>query len=160
MKFVKHLHSLLYNDIIRRKKVTPFIIFIFFLLSFFIARMIVYLFPKLNLFIFKYHIHHFYYGIALLVISNWVALVSDDRVLKRISAALFGVGLGLIADEIGIIITCGTAGIGCNPLQLYWSRISYDIVIYIVLIFLNIIFLGPFWYRFHKRITNLFRRKQ
>ena len=42
---IKDLKSLLYEDIIRRNKLTPFIIFVSFLVSFGLSRLIVILFP-------------------------------------------------------------------------------------------------------------------
>jgi hypothetical protein len=161
-RWIKDLKSLWIMDIIKRKKETPFIIFTFFLLSFLLSRLIVYFLPGFNIadyFVGKYHIHHFFYGIALIVVSNWVVFVTDSIPLKRISAGIFGFGLGLIADEIGIFLACGTSGMMCDPDKLYWARINYDAVMYIALILLMIIYFQPMWYHFHTRVSRFFKRK-
>ena len=139
-KWIKDLKQLWIGDIIRRQKVTPFIIFTFFLLSFMISRIIVYMFPGFNIanyFVGKYHIHHFFYGLMMVIVSNWIAFVSDSKRLRRIAAGIFGFGLGLIADEIGIFLVCGTAGLPCDPSKLYSSRMNYDAVMFIALLLLT-----------------------
>lgn len=160
-KWVRDLRELWFMDIIRREKLTPFIIFTFFLLSFVVSRMVVYILPGFNIsnyFGGKYHIHHFFYGIGLVILSNWVVLVTDSDMLKRISAGVFGAGLGLIADEIGIFLVCGTSGLECDPAALYWSRINYDAVMIIALLLLMAIYFQPVWYHFHTRIERFYRQ--
>ena len=74
VKWIAELHTLLYKDIIRRQMVTPFIIFAAFLITFGVARLIVYLLPGFNIanyFSGTYHIHHFFFGIGLVILSNW-----------------------------------------------------------------------------------------
>ncbi len=155
LKFFKDFKSLVYQDILRRKKATPFIILISFIISFITARLIVTLFPDLNLIINQYHIHHFYYGIGLLIISNLISLVSDKIKLIRFASVLCGMGMGLIADEVGLLLTCSSSGFECN----YWARQSYDIVVIVSLIFLNFIYFFPFWLRFGTRIKKFFGKR-
>ncbi|MBS3133612.1 hypothetical protein J4214_00080 [Candidatus Woesearchaeota archaeon] len=140
IKILKDFNSLLYQDIIRRNKMTPFIIFAFFLLSFSTARIISVNFPTLNIFVGDYHIHHFYYGFALLIISNWIALVTNKSSMFKLAAGIFGFGLGLIVDEIGLLLTCGTSGLNCD----YRARISYDTFMIIIFIFLAVLYSEPF----------------
>ena len=148
---LRDLKSLLHQDIIKRNKVTPFIISIFFLISFSLSRAVVMIFPELHLFIKQYHIHHFYYGIALLFLSNWVALVSDKRSMHRIAAGLTGVGLGLIIDEVGLLLTCSSPTLICD----YWHRITYDVVAWFMGLFFLIIYFDPFWTLFKKKLNKL-----
>ena len=148
---VRDLRSLLYEDIIKRNKLTPFIIFVFFLISFGLSRLIVIIFPEINLFIKQYHIHHFYYGIILLFASNWISLVSDRPNLHNIAAGFTGFGLGLIVDEIGLLLTCSSPGFVCN----YWHRLTYDVVIGFVGLFFVIIYFEPFWKFFKRKIKKL-----
>ncbi len=167
IKLIRDLKHLWILDIIKRKKVTPFIIFVFFMLAFFISRILVIYFPGFNIlgfgFIDTYHIHHYYIGIAMVLLAGWVVFVTDSQRLKRISAAIYGFGFGLIIDEIGLLLTCGTAGLQCD----YWSRITYDIVTYVIVGFLIIIYFGPFWKVFHNiiikrihKITRIFSFKK
>jgi hypothetical protein len=138
---LKDVRSVLYGDIIRRNKQTPFIIFISFLLSFAAARAVVVYGPEwLRLFIREYHIHHFYYGFALLAVANWIALTTDRPHMERFAAVLFGVGLGLFIDEFGLLLTCTTPAKDCD----YWARQSYDVFMFIAALFLAILYSGPF----------------
>lgn len=145
--FRNDFKDLSYKHILAERDIKPFLVFAAFLISFFISRFIVSIFPTLNLIIFEYHIHHFYYGLILLIISNYIALMAHHEHLLRIAAVLFGVGLGLITDEIGILLTCGTMGRLCDPIVIYWSRLSFDIAIYLALLFFLWLFLPPAWRR-------------
>ncbi|MBW2985599.1 hypothetical protein KY313_03005 [Candidatus Woesearchaeota archaeon] len=152
---IKDLKSLLYEDIIRRNKLTPFIIFVFFLISFGLSRAVVILFPETSLYIRQYHIHHFYYGIILLFASNWISLVSDRPNLHNIAAGLTGFGLGLVVDEIGLLLTCSSPGFVCN----YWHRLTYDVVIWLVGLFFVAIYFEPFWRFIKKEVTWLLPKR-
>jgi len=76
------------------------------------------------LYIKGYHIHHFYYGILLLIFSNWMSLIRyrrlHRRIFKGIASIMFGGGLGLVADEFGLLLTM-EFGIKGN----YWAAQSY-----------------------------------
>jgi len=76
------------------------------------------------LYIKGYHIHHFYYGILLLIISNWLTLVKYKKLykdfFKRVTSIMFGGGLGLVSDEFGLLLTM-EFGIKGN----YWAPQSY-----------------------------------
>lgn len=143
--FLKDLASLTYQDAVKRRLVTPFIVFVFFLISFAAARILAYSLPSLNLIIGRYHIHHFYYGIALLIASGWIALISDRERLKHLAAALFGVGLGILADEAGLLLTC------TSPMLLecdYYARVTIDVFTVIAAAFLTVLYFMPLWRRF------------
>lgn len=95
-----------------------FIILASFVLSFISARVFTTFFPSTVLIVGGYHIHHFFYGIILLVIGGWLGINYHEDQVDRIAAILFGVGGGLIGDEIGFIITLE-----------YYSGITYTIVV-------------------------------
>ncbi|MFH1182535.1 MAG: hypothetical protein V1702_06255 [Candidatus Woesearchaeota archaeon] len=135
------LQSLLYSDIIRRGKITPFIAIVSFILTFGIARLTVTYLPGFSIVWKEYHIHHFYYGILTLAVAGWIALVSNRERMNNLAAAFFGMGLGFITDEIGLMLTCASPAKECD----YLARQSYDLAIIIVLLFLNIIYFKPFW---------------
>lgn len=94
------------------------------------------------LYIKGYHIHHFYYGIILLILSNWLALIRYKRLYKRlfkvITSIMFGGGLGLVVDEFGLLLTM-EFGIKGN----YWAPQSYyaigvvSVVLALCLLFLK-----------------------
>ncbi len=149
-RLLKDIKELLYPEIIKRKEVNPFIVFSCFIASFAIARLVALFFPEVSLIVNDYHIHHFYYGIGLLIISNWILLVSNSTLISKIAAALFGTGLGLITDEIGLLLTCNSSGKICD----YYSRQSYDLAIIITLVFFIIIYFPPVWHHIKQRMKR------
>jgi hypothetical protein len=53
------------------------------------------------------HFHHFWYGLAMVVVTGWLGIaITTDR-LGRLLAAIFGLGVGLIGDEVGLLLTFG-----------------------------------------------------
>ncbi len=76
------------------------------------------------LYIKGYHIHHFYYGILLLILSNWMSLIRHRklhrRLFKGVNSIMFGGGLGLLVDEFGLLLTM-EFGLKGN----YWAPQSY-----------------------------------
>ena len=64
-----------------------------------------------------FRFHHMYYGILLLTVSLGVMIYASDARARWDSALVAGIGLGLIADEIGLLV-----------LKLsYWNIISVSI---------------------------------
>ncbi len=110
-----------------------FIITVSFLTVFTASRALVVMFgeeaPSLELWIGNYHIHHFFFGIMLLSISGWISLIESHKKYKKPSAMLFGAGLGLLIDEIGLLLTWGN----------YWAKQSYIFGVAVIFIFLSII---------------------
>jgi len=51
-----------------------------------------------------YHPHHIATGVLLLAIVGWLHIHYRSQLLLKITAVLYGVGLGLIVDEIGFIV--------------------------------------------------------
>ena len=51
-----------------------------------------------------FHIHHLYYGVLLLIASSTVMVFAIDVRTRWDTALVFGAGIGLIADEIGLLI--------------------------------------------------------
>lgn len=51
------------------------------------------------------HFHHFWYGLAILLAAGWLGIASSRPQLDRIYAVAFGVGTGLIGDEVGLLLT-------------------------------------------------------
>lgn len=128
------------NYIINRNKQIPFVAFIIFLLTILICRLIVIWIeagrPFLNFFrVSDYHVHHFYLGIFLVVLSNWFLLFQNNKryskEIKIFSSIFFGVGLGLITDEFGLLLTMEFDIKGD-----YWVPHSYYLMSIISAIFL------------------------
>ncbi len=51
-----------------------------------------------------FHIHHLYYGILLLAASSTIMVFATDVRTRWDTALVFGAGLGLVADEVGLLI--------------------------------------------------------
>lgn len=96
-----------------------FIILSSFLASFAVARVFTGLFPSTVLEVQDIHVHHFWYGLALLVVGGWLGINYRDDHIERLAAIIFGVGGGLVGDEIGLLLTFGD----------YYSELSYTFVI-------------------------------
>lgn len=103
----------------KKSGTTPFLIWISFLISFAVSRIWVLAFRSVgggkgkeevifsigrNIILGGYHVHHIAVGVFLLAIAGWAALHWRGRHIARISAVMYGVGLGFIVDELGFII--------------------------------------------------------
>lgn len=53
------------------------------------------------------HFHHFWYGLGFLAISGWLGIVRRSDRLDRIYALTYGLGVGFIGDEVGLLLTFG-----------------------------------------------------
>ncbi len=113
----QYLPKKLQKEIFKRRRSTPFLISVSFLASFITARLwVIYLgaagavTPEVtytvgrNLVMGGYHIHHITYGIILLAVSAWLSINYWSKTIARISSIMYGLGLGLIVDELGFII--------------------------------------------------------
>ncbi len=97
-----------------------------------------------NIILFGYHIHHFYFGILLMGAAGWMALVDSRLLPRRLQAVLYGAGLGLFMDEIGLLLTWGD----------YYSSLSYLLTLLLAALFLNIIFFPGFWSEMRKTVVR------
>ena len=119
-----------------------------FLITFAIARLFVYLvlghlMPDFFLTIKGVHIHHFTYGVFILVIVGLYFILKRPELESRSfkwATMLYGIGLGLTFDEFGMWIRLEDN---------YWIRQSYDAVIIITLLLLNI--------AYHKFLIGAFK---
>jgi hypothetical protein len=71
------------------------------------------------------HIHHYFYGFVTLAVVGWIAVFRDDY-SKRVVAVLYGLGMGVFMDEVGMLLTGGA----------YYSRSTYFAVVVFVAVFL------------------------
>ncbi len=97
-----------------------------------------------NIIIYGYHIHHFYFGILLLSIAGWLAIVGNKNYSKEKLAVMYGVGLGLFMDEIGMLLTEGY----------YYSSLSYLLGVLLLGILINIVYFPPFWKSVRESFVN------
>ena len=53
------------------------------------------------------HLHHFWYGLTMIVVAGWLGIAHDHPRFRRFYAVLFGLGCGLVGDEVGLLLTFG-----------------------------------------------------
>ncbi len=53
------------------------------------------------------HFHHFWYGLAMVVSTGWLGITLSNERMGRNLAIIFGLGAGLIGDEVGLLPTFG-----------------------------------------------------
>ena len=155
-KYVLHPPKFIYEKFIaKQRKGVTFTILFFFLITFVITRLYIYItilgnFPEIfsHTTVKGVHVHHFTWGILINSIVGYILLMLPRNVFEEWKiklAAIFGIGLGLTFDEFGMWLLLEDA---------YWVRKSYDAIIVITLIFINIIYLGNTW----KRLFTLIKK--
>lgn len=108
-----------------------------FFITFVIARLTVYLvlghwLPNFFLTVRGVHIHHFTYGVVILVIDTLYLILKHPKPESRVfryCTFLYGIGLGLTFDEFGMWVRLEDD---------YWVRQSYDAIVVVALLLLNI----------------------
>lgn len=131
------------NLIVRHKGRISFVVLVAFLVTFILVRLYVLsatfgIMEDPYIYIKGYHVHHLNYGIVIMAIAGFLALVFQDEKKRLRIGALYGVGLGLTFDEFGMWFRLEDD---------YWVRASYDAVIVISLIFINLVYFYSFWHR-------------
>src|SRR5438876_11962872 len=53
------------------------------------------------------HFHHFWYGLIMVIAAGWIGIALSNVWLGRNLAIVFGLGAGLIGDEVGLLLTFG-----------------------------------------------------
>jgi hypothetical protein len=101
-----------------------------FVAAFLVARSFTTLHPDIHLIGGGFHIHHFWYGLSMLVVGGWLGISYDHERISRAAAIIFGAGGGLVGDEVGLLLTFGD----------YWTGITYTLVIIFLALVTLIIF--------------------
>ncbi len=96
-----------------------FLALLSFIFSFFAARVFTTIYPDVVVVSSGVHFHHFWYGLAMVVAAGWLAIASNRPEYDRAYAVIFGLGLGLIGDETGLLLTFGD----------YHSELTYVIFV-------------------------------
>lgn len=76
-----------------------------FLTSFFGSRLFADLNPTVVVETGGVHFHHFWYGLIMMSAAGWLGIAYNNQRLERIYALVFGLGAGLLADEVGLLLT-------------------------------------------------------
>lgn len=143
-----------YRLISKHKRRMSFAILTSFLFTFILVRTYVRLgrvgvIKDPNLYIDGYHIHHLNYGIFILAITGLLALFFLNTKNRLKIGALYGIGLALTFDEFGMWLKLEDD---------YWSRLSYDAMIIITIIFASMVYMPSLWYRLIDHTQNWINR--
>lgn len=135
---MKRVFAKLIDD---HKQRMSFCVLVSFLSTFIIARCYVTLahsgwFEDPYLYIRGYHIHHLNYGIVIMAIAGFMSLVLQNATNRLKIGVLYGIGLGLTFDEFGMWLKLEDD---------YWTRMSYDAVVVIAIIFCSIVYFPSLW---------------
>jgi hypothetical protein len=131
-------------------KEIPFLIMISFLATFVISRLIVNLLPELTLKVRGTHVHHFAYGIVLLIALGYFLLTQPRSPNTRLKLSLvYGIALGLAFDEFAMWIQLE---------DVYYNRATYDAIVFVSALLLNIVYFEDFWKKWGYRLGNLVKR--
>lgn len=149
----------------RKAQKAPFLIASSYLLSFITIRLLVFIAGSVNspvaqtvkesssifhfhigrnIILFGYHIHHFYFGIILMAIAGWLAITDSSKLSKWWYAVMYGAGLGLLMDEIGLLLTWGN----------YTSSLSYLLGVLLLGVLLNIVYFPSFWKKVRSEVVK------
>jgi hypothetical protein len=101
--------------------------------------------------VFGYHFHHIVSGVLLLAIVGFILIHYQGKMLLRVMAVLYGVGLGLIVDEIGFIVG------GIVPYENDFTEV-FVLVVVISAIMMSSIYAPSFWVGVERRVKRLFAR--
>jgi hypothetical protein len=79
-----------------------------FVAAFFGARLFATLNPTVVVVRGQIHFHHFWYGLAMVTATGWIGITTlrHDQLTRQL-AIVFGLGAGLIGDEVGLLLTFG-----------------------------------------------------
>jgi len=117
-----------------------------FLVSFFVARAWS-LFISNAIYIDGYHIHHFYFGMMALTAGGLASLLGRGKRALQIASVLMGVGMGLFADEIGLLLNCTTTSRLCA----YAFPDTFDIIGIITVMFVLLLISVGFFESYNSR---------
>ena len=84
-----------------------FLMLLSFIASFLIARAFATVYPATVVVAGGIHFHHFWYGLAMIVTAGGLGIVHNDPRYRRLYAVVFGLGGGLVGDEVGLLLTFG-----------------------------------------------------
>lgn len=113
-----------------------------FMVSFGVTRIFTTLKPDTVLTGGGYHIHHFWYGLLMVVIGGWLGISYRSERVDRVAAIIFGAGGGIIGDEVGLLLTLGD----------YWTEITYTLIV----VFLAVASMLSLFFRYSDRIRAEF----
>jgi hypothetical protein len=105
-----------------------------YVVSFLLARGIVFLFPSSQFWVSNIHIHHYNLGIVFLLLSIALLLTFKRYMYEKLFLIAYGTGIGIFMDEIGLQL---------DPMENYLSPLTYIYTI-ILLVILTILVVSQY----------------
>jgi len=96
------------------------------------------------------HFHHFWYGLMMVGLAGWLGIVYDDERLDRINAVVFGVGVGFIGDEVGLLLTFGD----------YYSQLTFDFFVAAISSIILVALLIRYWTQIQTNVLRISSRER
>lgn len=118
--------------------------------GFFGARIFHLAFPDTMIFIGPIHFHHFWYGLTLIGVAGWLGIAYNSDRWNRIYALIFGLGLGFVGDEVGLLLT------GDN----YFSPLTYDFFVAAISFIVLASLLVRYWKEVESDVIRLGTRER
>lgn len=104
--------------------------------------------PNVNLATEGLHIHHYVWGVALLMLMGHLALVDDRARHHKWLSIMYGVGSALIIDEFALLL---------NLEDVYWAeegRWSVDIALALIASFGTYLVARKFWHHVAREVIR------
>lgn len=116
--------------------------------SFAVARTFTMLYPQVVLIRGGLHIHHFWYGLAMLTLGGWLGISYENERVNQVAAIIFGAGGGLVGDEVGLLLT----------FRDYQTGITYTFLIAFLVFASMLILLNRYSKIIRLKFTQILRR--
>src|SRR4051794_32794009 len=98
------------------------------------------------------HLHHYVWGVMLLLLVGMVSLIVDSPRYNPVLGILYGVGTALVVDEFALLL---------NLRDVYWTnegRISIDVALTTIAVALVYFLAKAFWRRLGRELMRSLRR--
>ncbi len=118
--------------------------------GFFGARIFHTVFPDTMVFIGTIHFHHFWYGMVMMGIAGWLGIAYNSERWNRAYAVVFGLGLGFVGDEVGLLLTFGN----------YFSPLTLDFFVAAICFIVLVTLLVRYWKEVERDVIRLGTRER
>lgn len=121
-----------------------------FTVGFFGARTFHTIFPDTMVFIGAIHFHHFWYGLVMMSVAGWLGIAYNGERRNRVYAVIFGLGLGFVGDEVGLLLTFGD----------YYTTLTFDFFVAAICFIVLASLLVRYWKEVETDVIRLGTRER
>lgn len=121
-----------------------------FTIGFFGARAFHTFFPDTMVFLGGIHFHHFWYGLVMMSVSGWLGIAYNGERRNRVYAVIFGLGLGFVGDEVGLLLTFGD----------YYTTLTFDFFVAAICFIVLASLLVRYWKEVEQDVIQLGTRER